>query len=142
MRIFFESVSPEFKGKRGEIAVSNILSTLPQTDYKIVNDLMIKTEFGTTQIDHVVISLYGIFVIETKNYKGWITGSEKSDYWFKNMYGKKYRFYNPLKQNYGHVIALSNILNIDRRIFTQIAISSRPLFKLKKPSVSSLLEFD
>ena len=36
---------------------------------------MLPTEKGSTQIDHIVVSLYGIFVIETKNYKGWITGS-------------------------------------------------------------------
>jgi len=36
---------------------------------------------GTTQIDHIVVSRYGIFVIETKNYRGWIFGSEKQRDW-------------------------------------------------------------
>ena len=51
----------------------------------------------------MVLSEYGIFVIETKNYSGWILGGEYSEEWTKNVYGKKYKFRNPLKQNYTHV---------------------------------------
>ena len=80
------------KGIIGEKKVSVVLATLPNSDYIILNDVMLPTEKGSTQIDHIVVSLYGIFVIETKNYKGWITGSSYAEQWTKNMYGKKYKF--------------------------------------------------
>lgn len=57
------------KGKRGEMRVSAILSQLPD-EYKVLNDLIFRTDKGTTQIDHLVVSKYGIFTIETKNYRG------------------------------------------------------------------------
>lgn len=62
------------------------------------------------QIDHIVVSPYGIFVIETKGYKGLITGGETSEYWTQNFYRNKYRFYNPIKQNDGHVKYLRFLL--------------------------------
>lgn len=101
---------PQIKGYIGEKAVANRLSGLPTQSYIVLNDIMLPTSYGTTQIDHIAVSVYGIFVIETKNYKGWITGSEYGEQWTKNMYGKKYPFRNPLKQNYAHVKALESIL--------------------------------
>ncbi len=64
---------PKIKGFLGEASVATMLSTLPKEEYRVLNNIMLKTERGTTQIDHIVLSLYGVFVIETKNYKGWIT---------------------------------------------------------------------
>lgn len=69
------------KGKRGEKHVAAFLSFLPKKEYKVINDLLLQTGGHSTQIDHVVISVYGIFVIETKYYKGWIYGGENSEYW-------------------------------------------------------------
>ncbi len=67
--------SPEQKGKRGEIRVHDILSHLSD-EYHILNDVVLKTERGTTQIDHIVVSKYGIYAIETKNYRGEIYGDD------------------------------------------------------------------
>ena len=67
------------------------------------------------------------FVIETKNYKGWITGSEYSDQWIKNMYGKKYPFRNPLKQNYAHVKALEEKLGVSEDKFIPIVAFLFPI---------------
>jgi len=63
------------------------------------------------QIDHLILSVYGIFVIETKNYSGWIFGNEKSEYWTQVIYKDKFRFYNPIKQNWSHVYALKKLLH-------------------------------
>ena len=115
----------QLKGLVGEKAVSTILATLPQGEYRVVNNVMIKTESGTSQIDHIVVSRYGIFVIETKNYKGWIIGSEYANQWTKNRYGKKYSFYNPIKQNYGHVKVLENYLGLPFEVFVPIVAFSR-----------------
>ena len=64
------SKSASIKGKIGEMAVARELSRLPSDLCFVFNDVLIPTESGTTQIDHVVVAPQGIFVIETKNYKG------------------------------------------------------------------------
>ena len=74
---FLSFIYPLCKGWFGEKTVAIILSTLPQKQYQVINNVMLRKKSGkTTQIDHVVISPYGIFVLETKNYRGYITGSE------------------------------------------------------------------
>ena len=109
--IFFYS-----KGKAGEKAVARRLKRLPEEAYKFINDLMLPTSYGTTQLDHVVVSRYGIFVIETKNYKGYVYGGENAEYWTQNIRGNKYSTPNPIRQNNTHIKALRyhlNKLNID-----------------------------
>lgn len=101
--------SPKFKGNIGEKEVNIVLKNLGE-NYFIHNDILIKTNKGTSQIDHVVVSPYGIFVIETKNYQGIITGGEKSEYWKQNIWGNKFHFKNPMKQNWGHIYALKEVL--------------------------------
>ena len=72
--------SPRQKGKQGELIVRDILSHLPE-EYHVLHDIILKTEKGTTQIDHVVISRYGVFTIETKNYRGEIYGDDTRKKW-------------------------------------------------------------
>ena len=81
--------------------------------YKQFNDIILETETGTTQIDHVILSRFGVFVIETKNYNGWIYGGEKQKNWTQNLFGKKHIFQNPLHQNYKHTMALAKRLQIN-----------------------------
>ncbi len=81
--------------------------------YRRFHNLIVNTLNGTTQIDHILLSKYGIFVIETKNYDGWIFGDEHQGTWTQVLYGKKYRFQNPLHQNYRHTMALTEHLKID-----------------------------
>lgn len=99
------------KGTMGEKRVAQILKKLPEDRYKVINNLLIQNNGYTTQIDHIVISVYGIFVIETKTYQGWIYGGENSDFWTQNIYGHKYQLRNPIHQNYGHIKAIKNILH-------------------------------
>lgn len=98
------------KGAIGEKRVAHILKKLPEDKYKVINNILIQNNGYTTQIDHIVISIYGIFVIETKTYQGWIYGGENSDYWTQNIYGHKYQLRNPIHQNYGHIKTIKNIL--------------------------------
>ena len=77
----FVSVS---KGKMGEKAVAKILQQLPEDQYRVVNNMLVRNGDTTTQIDHIVVSLYGIFVIETKDYTGHIYGGVNSDSWTQN----------------------------------------------------------
>lgn len=99
----------ERKGKKGESVVSGILNKLGN-NYIVIDDLVISHNNVTTQIDHIVLSKFGIFIIETKNLDGWIFGKESDKYWVQNIWGNKYSFYNPIIQNHGHIIALNNIL--------------------------------
>lgn len=117
---FFKLYSPRIKGKWGEMKVTGILSLLPREDYKVINDVIIQTNGYTSQIDHIVVSIYGIFVIETKNYSGWIMGYENSKRWTQNIFGHKNSFYNPIKQNKSHILALKNELRIKTNNFIPI----------------------
>lgn len=113
---------PTIKGKLGEAEVARRLSCLPKNEYRLINNVLLKTNRGSVQIDHIVVSIYGIFVIETKNYKGWIYGSENSDNWIQYLYKKEYSFHNPISQNYSHILALKKILRMDEYKFISIVV--------------------
>lgn len=97
------------KGELGEYKINFQFERLPN-EYKYLADVMIKSKRGLTQIDHIVISPYGIFVVETKNYAGWIFGNQDDKFWMQTFHNKKNRFYNPIWQNKGHVHALKELL--------------------------------
>jgi len=106
--------SPKFKGKLGEQATNlGLKLKLDSNIYKIIKDITINDSKGSTQIDLVVLSQYGIFVIEVKNFNGWIFGNERDRYWTQVLYSKKNKFYNPLRQNYRHIKALAELLKVD-----------------------------
>lgn len=102
---------PKIKGYFGEKSVAIFLSRLDHEKYKVINNIMLQLGSRTSQIDHVVVSDYGIFVIETKNYQGWIIGNEHDDNWTQVIYKRKERLHNPIKQNYGHIQALKEVLS-------------------------------
>lgn len=52
---------PQIRGAKGERRVADILRRLPEDEYKVLNNLLVQSRFGTTQIDHVVVSVHGIF---------------------------------------------------------------------------------
>lgn len=107
-------------GKMGEIWTSRELKHLGR-EYLILNDIMIKTSDNKThQIDHIVVSQYGIFVIETKQYNGYITGSEYDKKWCIKTGKSKLYINNPFHQNYGHIKALEEILNLDEDKFISL----------------------
>lgn len=106
----FKLFLPAIKGFFGEKAVAIFLSRLNPLEYKVINNIMLQVDGKTSQIDHVVVSNYGIFVIETKNYKGWILGNEYDDYWTQIIFKRKEKLRNPIKQNFGHIRALEEHL--------------------------------
>ena len=106
------------KGAIGEKRVARILEKLQEGKYSVINNLLLNNSGYTSQVDHVVVSVYGIFVIETKTYQGIISGGENSEQWTQNIYGNKYEFRNPILQNYGHVKSMnvsSNFVSADFR---------------------------
>ncbi|WP_096154044.1 MULTISPECIES: NERD domain-containing protein [Bacillus] len=79
--------------------------------YHSYHDLYIPISDGTySQIDHLIISEYGLFVLETKFYDGWIFGSENQKNWTQVIYKRKEKFLNPIWQNKGHIRALKELL--------------------------------
>ncbi len=67
-----------------------LLTTFPEAEYHLMNNITLPFKDGTTQIDHILVSRYGIFVIETKHYKGWIFGDENSKNWTQVLYNLNY----------------------------------------------------
>ena len=107
-----KAFKPCIKGKVGEFAVAlHVKLYLKDVQYILLNDCTLPVEqAGTTQIDHILLSPYGIFIIETKNYKGWIFGSERQKLWTQKIFKKSYKFQNPLHQNYKHQKVLEQVL--------------------------------
>jgi hypothetical protein len=97
---------------RGEARLSRALqSRFAPPDYHLLNHLTLRLDGGTTQIDHVLISRFGVFVIETKNYKGWIFAGPSDRHWTQVLYQSKYRYQNPIHQNVRHVRAVQGLLD-------------------------------
>ncbi len=112
------SLKSLIKGWLGETfgAVAHKLLLDPKI-YFPLNNITLQTGNGTTQIDHIVVSRHGIFVIEAKNMAGWIFGDAKSPQWTQSLYSKKFRFQNPLHQNFRHTQALQAFLGLDESKF-------------------------
>ena len=130
---------PKFRGYMGEFWVKQELKKLPKDKYLVLNDIMLKINDKTYQIDHIVISQFGIFVIEMKNYYGTIYGDEYKNEWLGYLRRKKFYFHNPIHQNYGHVLALKELLNIDESLFIPIVcFSNQARLKVKCKNVTYL----
>ena len=123
-------------GMQGEYKVAKQLqnfSLLP--NYKILFNLYIPKENGeTTEIDLILITPYGLFVIESKNYSGWIFGNTNNKFWTQTLSAgrwgvNKEHFYNPIKQNANHILHLKNLLKIDIPYWSIIAFSDDCEFK-------------
>lgn len=124
---------PRLKGYIGERRIRQLLESLGE-EYIVFNDLYVPKRNGKlTQIDHVLLSPYGIFVIETKNYTGWIFGQEQQKNWTQRIYKKKTHFYNPIMQNLSHVKALKCYVEMDVPIYSIIVFSDVATLKFKEP---------
>ena len=101
------------KGWIGELKTGfNLWAGLDKNLYHRFHDVIIPSTHGTTQVDHILVSPFGIFVVETKNYKGWIYGSEDQSTWTQVIYKSKHKFQNPLRQTHRHKKVLSKYLGV------------------------------
>ena len=127
--------TPWCKGLLGEYVVNlAIRLKLDKQHYHLIKNVTLPTEDGSTQIDHVIVSVYGLFVVETKNMKGWIFGGQNQKIWTQKIYRCSNKFQNPLHQNYKHTRTLQALLGLnDEQIFSVIAFVGDAVFKTPMP---------
>lgn len=127
--------SKSFKGWFGEFRVKQVVSKqLDKETYHQFHDATLPTADGTTQIDHIIVSIYGIFVIETKNMGGWIFGNPDHPKWTQTFGKSKNSFQNPLRQNYKHIKELESLLQIgEDKLFSVVVFTGDAEFKTDMP---------
>ena len=115
--------SPRFKGTMGEARVGRLLAVMLESNrYTVFNKVIIPSNGGTVQIDHVVISKFGIFVIETVFVRGWISGAEFQDRWKQHRFKNSTQFPNPMHQNHMNVQALARLLQLPESRFRSVVV--------------------
>ncbi len=119
---FFAGRKSIFRKNLGEAKVANAISKNHPKPFHLFNNITLKTKNGTTQIDHILVSPYGIFIIETKHYSHWIFGSPEQEVWTQVHFKMKNRFLNPLKQNQGHLNTLKKLFKLPNDKFHNIVV--------------------
>ena len=158
------SYQAEVSGAYGEFTISTIFKSLPE-QFHVMNDILLQQgvklrpykpeiygqspwKLGkkkgrlyeivqkSTQLDHVIVSPYGIFIIETKNHKGWVFGDVNGAVWTQVLSGEAnnraygghdhYTFYNPVKQNETHIQELSKQLKLSRQFIQGMIVFTNP----------------
>jgi len=136
--VLFVSIfkTPWFKGVLGELLVKLAAKLrLPEDTYHRIHNVTLPTLDGTTQIDHIFVSRFGIFVLETKNMKGWIFGGENQAQWTQRIFKKSFKFQNPLRQNYKHVKALEATLEMPPELIHSVVVfAGESKFKSAMPA--------
>ena len=116
---YYPRLTPEEKGNIGEYRVSNRLGGTIANKQYLIDDIIIKNGEATTQIDHIFINQNGVYVIETKNYNGYIIGKDFDRNWVQIINKKiKNTFYNPVKQNYTHCRMLDQVTKTKLPIYS------------------------
>jgi hypothetical protein len=151
-----EDVKPKLKkskviptriGELGEYKINIQLDQLPR-GCRYLSDVLLtnsKSKSGYSQIDHIILSPYAIFVIETKNYAGTIYGNRDRAKWSVNG---KFLMNNPFNQNFGHIKAILSLLsNVeDSQVVSMVSFSRRCTFKvdneLRKIQSNELIVYD
>ena len=82
-------------------------------EYHHFRNVILPTPRGTTEIDYLIVSRFGLFVIEFKDRSGQIYGKVLEPYWTAVHFKKHFKFQNPLNQNFGHLKALEENLGIE-----------------------------
>lgn len=128
--------SPWLKGAMGELMVNlSARLLLDKKRYRMIKNVTLPTGDGSTQIDHIIVSEFGVFVVETKNMKGWIFGSESQKQWTQKIFKHSNGFQNPLHQNYKHVKTLQSLLSLrEEQIHSLIVFVGNSQFKTSMPA--------
>ena len=122
---------------RGEAAIRRELTrNFGNSKHHLLNNVTLPFEDGTTQIDHILVSRVGVFVVESKHYTGWIFGDTNSPKWTQVIYRTKHKFQNPLHQNAKHVRAVQQLLNFipPEHVHSLVVFTGNAEFKTACPN--------
>lgn len=137
--IFHAVFGAKWIGSHGEKLIEKKLKRLigSGVDGVVLRNVYIPKSRGeTSEIDVLFLTRKGIFVIESKNYSGWIYGDENGSRWTATLpNGTRNQFYNPIRQNQTHIKWLKKLLSTEIPVYSLIVFSDR--CKLKKVSVYS-----
>lgn len=133
------------RGRQGEKKVSSRLRVLSgKGKGTLLNDVLLRRENGgTSQIDHVFVTAAGVFSIETKNYRGVISGEPGDQEWVQTTRRSCKPFESPIMQNRGHIEALRELLGQkypDLKYHSLVVFPSRHLIHVEDPRVVSRKE--
>lgn len=123
------------KGLNGEYSLYQYLQPFESMGCKFLFNLYVPRNNGkTSEIDVIMFHPKGLFVIESKNYSGWIFGNESNKQWTQTLpvgRGKshKERFYNPIMQNATHIRAIRKYIDDTIPIHSVIAFSDNCTLK-------------
>lgn len=123
------------KGRSGEFRVNaGLRLLLGRKSYYLMKNVTLPIGDGTTQIDQLIVSQFGVFVVETKNMTGWIFGQADQPQWTQVIYHHRQKFQNPLRQNYKHVKSVQQILGLGRdQIFNCVVFVGDSTFRTPMP---------
>jgi restriction system protein len=128
---------PAYRGWWGEYKVNLMLRLCLSSEYKLYANTIYRGQHKgeSTQVDHIVVSRYGIFVIETKTLKGKIIVDElNSDQWIQIVGRRRYTLDHPLKQNYAHIRSLQRITGAhSQKIFSYAVMAGSAVFEGQRP---------
>lgn len=116
---------PAYRGWWGEYKVNFMLRLCLSGEYHVMTNALYRGQQpgDTTQIDHIVVSRYGLFVLETKCFKGKIiTDPTEPELWIQIVRRRKYKLQSPLIQNYAHVKALQKVTGIHSQQIHSFAV--------------------
>ncbi|MCH1930152.1 NERD domain-containing protein [Shewanella sp. A25] len=132
----------QFLGQQGERRVALLLKkALKGEEFRLYYNLILslrdaKTDSNSlTEIDLLLLTHFGVFVIEVKNYAGWIFGQEKQPRWTQKLFARHSQFQNPLHQNYKHCLAVENYLELETSaaLISLVVFADRASFKTPMP---------
>ena len=131
-------------GKYGEYLIYKQLKKYEESKAKLLFNIYVPNELNTlTEIDVLMIHEKGIFVIESKNYSGWIFGNERDKKWTQVLAnGDKNYFFNPILQNKIHIKCLSKYLPADIPVYSIIVFSKRCTLKKMIDEIERYTEKD
>ncbi|XID75386.1 nuclease-related domain-containing protein [Alkanindiges sp. WGS2144] len=134
MAIILFASSPEFKGKR----ITALARRRLDERYEMLQGQVLPdVQAGTIKMGHMVLSPFGIFVVKSKKYPGWIYGQAGEKFWTQKLFGTKTELKNPLLQNEQRMAALTKLLHglVDpQHIHSVVTFPLQSTFKTPMPA--------
>lgn len=102
---------------------ATLLAKLDPVKYKVINSLVVNIDGEELEMDHVVVSNYGVFLIEARHYQGFVLGEEDDEAWTQLLYSRREKIENPLLTNQKHIQKLNSLLPEYQGIINYISIA-------------------